>query len=133
MDKQGWFHSGDLGEIDEKGYVKITGRLKDVIVRGGEEINPAEVEEILYSLPEISEVQVFGFPHAKLGQEVAAWIKLKKGAKLTLEDLTRYAKRKMEKAKAPRHFKFVKEFPMTRSGKIQKFKLAEMAKKEYGL
>jgi fatty-acyl-CoA synthase len=90
VDKQGWFHSGDLGEIDEKGNVKITGRLKDVIVRGGVEIYPAEVEEILYSLPEISEVQVFGFPHAKLGQEVAAWIKLKKGAKLTLEDVARY-------------------------------------------
>ncbi len=131
VDKQGWFHSGDLGEIDEKGYVKITGRLKDVIVRGGVEIHPAEVEEILYSLPEISEVQVFGFPHAKLGQEVAAWIKLRKGAKLTLDDLARYAKRKMDKGNAPHHFKFVKEFPMTRSGKIQKFKLAEMAKKEY--
>jgi len=132
VDKQGWFHSGDLGEIDGKGYVKITGRLKDVIVRGGEEINPAEVEEILYSLPGISEVQVFGFPHPELGQEVAAWIKLKKGAKLTLEDLARYAKRKMDRAKAPHHFKVVKEFPMTRSGKIQKFKLTEMARKEYG-
>jgi fatty-acyl-CoA synthase len=131
LDKQGWFHSGDLGEIDEKGYVKITGRLKDVIVRGGVEIHPSEVEEILYGLPEISEVQVFGFPHGKLGQEVAAWIKLRKGAKLTLDDLARYAKRKMDKAKAPHHFKFVKEFPMTHSGKIQKFKLAEMAKKEY--
>jgi fatty-acyl-CoA synthase len=133
VDKQGWFHSGDLGVINEKGYVKITGRLKDVIIRSGVEIHPAEVEEILYSLPEISEVQVFGFPHAELAQEVAAWIKLRKGAKLTLEDVARYASRKMEKAKAPHHFKFVKEFPMTRSGKIQKFKLAEMAKKEYGL
>jgi fatty-acyl-CoA synthase len=132
VDKQGWFHSGDLGEIDEKGYVKITGRLKDVIVRGGVEIHPSEVEEILYGLPEISEVQVFGFPHGKLGQEVAAWIKLRNGAALTLDDLARYAKRKMDKAKAPHHFKFVKEFPMTPSGKIQKFKLAEMAKKEYG-
>jgi fatty-acyl-CoA synthase len=132
VDKQGWFHSGDLGEIDEKGYVKITGRLKDVILRAGVPIYPAEVEEILYSLPEISEVQVFGFPHEQLGHEVAAWIKLKKGAKLTLEDLARYAKRKIDKANTPHYFKFVKEFPMTRSGKTQKFKLAEMAKKEYG-
>jgi fatty-acyl-CoA synthase len=132
VDKQGWFHSGDLGEMDGKGYVKITGRLKDVIFRGGVPIYPAEVEEILYSLPEISEVQVFGFPHDELGQEVAAWIKLKKGAKLTLEDLARYGKRKIDKAKAPHYFKFVKEFPMTRSGKIQKFKLIEMARKEYG-
>jgi len=132
VDKQGWFHSGDLGEIDGQGYVKITGRLKDVIMRSGVPINPAEVEEILYSLPEVSEVQVFGFPHDSLGQEVAAWIKLKKGAKLTHEDLDRYAKRKIDKAKAPHYFKFVKEFPMTRSGKVQKFKLAEMARKEYG-
>jgi fatty-acyl-CoA synthase len=131
VDKQGWFHSGDLGEIDEKGYVRITGRLKDVILRAGVPINPAEVEEILYSLPEVSEVQVFGFPHEDLGQEVAAWIKLKKGAKLTLEDLARYTKRKIDKAKAPHYFKFVKEFPMTRSGKIQKFKLTDTAKKEY--
>ena len=132
VDKQGWFHSGDLGQIDEKGYVRITGRLKDVILRAGVPIHPAEVEEILYSLPEVSEVQVFGFPHEELGQEIAAWIKLKKGAKLTLEDLVRFAKRKIDKTKVPRHFKFVREFPMTRSGKIQKFKLAEMAKKEYG-
>jgi fatty-acyl-CoA synthase len=131
VDKQGWFHSGDLGETDEKGYVKITGRLKDVILRAGVPIYPAEVEEILYSLPEVSEVQVFGFPHDELGQEVAAWVKLKKGAKLTLEDLTRYGRRNIDKAKAPHYFKFVKEFPMTRSGKIQKFKLTEMAKKEY--
>jgi len=131
VDKQGWFHSGDLGVIDEKGYVRITGRLKEVILRAGVPIHPAEVEEILYSLPEVSEVQVFGFPHEELGQEVAAWIKLKKGAKFTLEDLIRYAKRKIDKAKVPRHFKFVREFPMTRSGKIQKFKLAEMAVKEY--
>jgi fatty-acyl-CoA synthase len=132
VDKQGWFHSGDLGEIDEKGYVRITGRLKDVIMRSGVPIHPAEVEEILYSLPEVLEVQVFGFPHEDFGQEVAAWIKLKKGAKLTYEDLARYSKRKIEKTKAPHYFKFVKEFPMTRSGKIQKFKLAEMARKEYG-
>ena len=132
MDKQGWFHSGDLGVIDEKGYVKITGRLKDVIVRSGVQIHPAEVEEILYSLPEVSEVQVFGFPHAELGQEVAAWIKLRKGAKLSLDDVARYARRKIDKVKAPHHFKFVKEFPMTRSEKVQKLKLAEMAKKEYG-
>jgi fatty-acyl-CoA synthase len=132
VDKQGWFHSGDLGEIDEKGYVRVTGRLKDVILRSGVPIHPAEVEEILYSLPEVLEVQVFGFPHEDFGQEVAAWIKLKKGAKLTYEDLGRYSKRKIEKAKAPHYFKFVKEFPMTRSGKVQKFKLAEMARKEYG-
>ncbi|MGE5839560.1 MAG: AMP-binding protein [Deltaproteobacteria bacterium] len=132
VDKQGWFHSGDLGEIDEQGYVKLTGRLKDVIVRGGVPINPVELEETLYTLPEVSEVQVFGFPHDSLGQEVAAWIRLKEGAKISLLDVESYAKRRIDKAKMPHHFKFVNAFPMTRSGKVQKFKLAELARKEYG-
>jgi len=131
IDRQGWFHSGDLGVMDEKGYVRITGRLKDVIVRDGVEIYPAELEEVLYRIPEVSEVQVFGFPHPQKGQEVAAWVKLKQGAKLSLEDLTRYGERNLPYEKAPRHFKFVSQFPMTRSGKVQKFKLAEMAEKEY--
>jgi fatty-acyl-CoA synthase len=131
IDKEGWFHSGDLGEKDEKGYVKITGRLKDVIVRNGVEIHPSEVEEVLYGLPEVSEVQVFGVPDPDKGQEVVAWIKVKKGAKLTLSDASRYARRKLEKEKVPAHFKFVTQFPMTRSGKVQKFKLTEMAGKDY--
>ena len=131
IDKEGWFHTGDLGEMDEEGYVKITGRIKDVIVRDGVEIYPRELEEILYSLPEVSEVQVFGFPHPKKGQEVAAWVKRREGAKLTVDDVARFAKRKIEKAKVPHYFKIVKTFPMTRSGKAQKFKLADMAEKEY--
>ena len=132
IDREGWFHTGDMGEIDDRGYVKITGRIKDVIVRDGVEIHPAEVEEILYTLPEVSEVQVFGFPHPGKGQEVAAWIKPRRGAKVSVEELARFAGRKLDKQKVPRHFKIVKAFPMTRSGKIQKFKLAEMAEKEYG-
>lgn len=132
IDKEGWFHTGDMGEIDENGYVRITGRIKDVIVRDGAEIRPAEVEEILYTLPEVSEVQVFGFPHAGKGQEVAAWVKPRKGAKLSVEQVARFAGRKIEKQKLPGYFKLVKTFPMTRSGKIQKFRLAEMAEKEYG-
>ncbi|MFH1349350.1 MAG: AMP-binding protein [Pseudomonadota bacterium] len=131
IDKEGWFHSGDLGEIDEKGYVKITGRLKDVIVRDGIEIYPTELEDLIYKLPEVSEVQVFGFPHPEKGQEVAAWIKLKEGTKPSLKKLMGYAKKNLDKEKVPRYFRFVKEFPMTRSGKVQKFKLAEMARKEY--
>lgn len=132
IDRDGWFHSGDLGVMDEKGYVRVTGRLKDVIVRDGIEIYPTELEEILYGLPQISEVQVFGFPHPEKGQEVAAWIKLKEGAELGTDDVARYAQDKMEEEKRPDHFRFVTEFPMTRSGKIQKFRLAEMAEKEYG-
>ncbi len=131
IDKEGWFHSGDLGEMDKKGYVKISGRRKDVILRNGIEIQPVEIEEVLYGLPEISEVQVFGIADAEKGQEVVAWMKLKKGSKLSLQAVTRYAARKLDKTKMPTHFKFVTEFPMTRSGKVQKFKLSEIGKKEY--
>ena len=131
IDKQGWFHTGDLGEMDENGYVKITGRLKDVIVREGVEIYPTELEEIIYKLPGVSEVQVFGFPHPEKGQEIAAWVKIKEGAQLSLESLEKYLKDNVSQEKAPDYFKLVTEFPMTRSGKVQKFKLAEMAKKEY--
>jgi fatty-acyl-CoA synthase len=132
IDKEGWFHTGDMGEIDDRGYVRITGRIKDVIVRDGVEIFPAELEEIFYTLPEVSEVQVFGFPHPRKGQEVAAWIKPRRGAKLSIDEVTRFAKRKIEKQKIPHYLKLVKAFPMTRSGKIQKFKLAETATREYG-
>jgi fatty-acyl-CoA synthase len=131
IDRQGWFHSGDLGVMDERGYVRITGRLKDVIIRDGVEIYPAELEEALYRIPEVSEVQVFGFPHPRKGQEVAAWVKVKQGATLSAEDLARYAERNLPPEKAPSHFKFVSQFPMTRSGKVQKFKLAELAEEEY--
>jgi fatty-acyl-CoA synthase len=131
IDKQGWFHTGDLGEMDEKGYVKITGRIKDVIVRDGIEIYPTEVEETIYKLPGVLEVQVFGFPHPERGQEVAAWIKLKKGANLSLSAITKFTKEHMNEQSAPQYYKFVTGFPMTRSGKVQKFRLAEMATKEY--
>lgn len=131
VDHEGWFHSGDLGEMNEKGYVRITGRIKDVIVRNGVEIHPAEVEEIMYDLPEVSEAHVFGFLHPEKGQEVAVWIKLKPGAGLRPDAVTRYIKRKIGKEKAPHFVKFVSKFPMTRSGKVQKFRLADMARKEY--
>ena len=131
IDKDGWFHSGDLGLMDKRGYVKITGRLKDVIVREGIEIHPTEIEEVLYRIPQISEVQVFGFPHPEKGQEVAAWMKLREREDLDIDDVVRFAEETLEKEKRPGFFKFVADFPMTRSGKIQKFRLAEMAQKEY--
>ena len=131
IDREGWFHTGDLGEMDENGYVRITGRLKDVIVRDGTEIHPVEVEEILYGLPDVSEAQVFGFPHPEKGQEIAAWIKVKEGSELSLIAVAAYVKDHLDIKKMPRHFKIVTEFPMTRSGKVQKFKMAEMAQKEY--
>ena len=131
IDKQGWFHTGDLGEMDENGYVTITGRLKDVIVREGVEIYPTELEEIIYKLPGVSEVQVFGFPHPEKGQEIAAWVKIKEGTQVSLESLEKYVKDNVSQEKEPDYYKLATEFPMTRSGKVQKFKLAEMAKKEY--
>jgi fatty-acyl-CoA synthase len=131
VDKDAWFHTGDLGEMDEKGYVRITGRLKDVIVRDGAEIYPVEVEEIIYQLPEISEAQVFGFPHPQKGQEVAAWVKLKTGSELSLGRIAQHVKRHLAEGVWPKHYKIVSAFPMTGSGKIQKFKLAEMGQREY--
>ena len=131
IDRDGWFHTGDLGEMNEKGYVKITGRLKDVIERAGVEIYPVEVEEIIYQRSEVSEVQVFGFPHPEKGQEVAAWVKLKEGAQLSPITLAAHTRDFLDKDKVPHYFKIVSDFPMTRSGKVQKFKLAEMAADEY--
>ncbi len=131
IDGEGWLHTGDLGRIDQKGYVRITGRLKDVIVRGGIEIHPVAVEECFYGHPDIAEVQVFGFPHPQKGHEVAAWVRVKEGAALDTEALMRYAEAELEPDMRPSFFRIVSEFPMTRSGKVQKFKLAEMAVREY--
>jgi acyl-CoA synthetase (AMP-forming)/AMP-acid ligase II len=131
VDRQQWFHTGDLGVMDQDGYVRITGRLKDVIVRNGIEIYPVEVEETIYMLPEISEVQVFGFPHSGKGQEVAAWIKLKKDRKLPLDTVRAHVEASLPVEKVPKYYKIVSEFPMTGSGKIQKFRMAEMAKEEH--
>jgi fatty-acyl-CoA synthase len=131
VDRDGWFHTGDVGEMDDAGYVRITGRLKDVIVRDGVEIHPVEVEERIYSHPDVSEVQVFGFPHPEKGQEVAAWLKLKAGSHLSGIALAAYAKDHLDEAVLPHYFKIVSDFPMTKSGKVQKFKLAEMAVEEY--
>jgi fatty-acyl-CoA synthase len=132
FDAEGWFHSGDLGEMDEKGYVRITGRIKDIILKDGVEIRPAEVEEVILSMPDVVEVQVFGFSHPRTGREMAAWIKLKPGSNLREDDVVHFLRKKIEPDKAPRYVKFVSEYPMTRTGKIQKRKLKEMAEREYG-
>jgi len=131
VDRDGWFHTGDLGEIDDAGYFRITGRLKDVIVRDGVEIHPVEVEECIYRHPDVSEVQVFGFPHPERGQEVAAWLKLKEGSHVSGIALAAYARDYLDEALLPHYFKIVSGFPMTKSGKVQKYKLAEMAVEEY--
>jgi fatty-acyl-CoA synthase len=130
IDRDGWFHTGDLGEMDDKDYVKITGRIKDVIVRDGIEIYPVEVEEVIYQRSEVSEAQVFGIPDPEKGQEVVAWVKLKEGSKLSLIELAAHVIDNLSAEKLPQYYKFVSDFPMTRSGKAQKFKMAEMARRE---
>ncbi len=131
VDREKWFHTGDLGMMDKNGYVKITGRLKDVIVRNDVEVYPVEVEETIYRLPDISEVQVFGFPDQSRGQEIAAWIKLKENSDLSLDSVAAHVRAQLPLEKHPKYYKIVSEFPMTGSGKVQKFKMAEMAKDEY--
>jgi fatty-acyl-CoA synthase len=133
VDRDQWFHTGDLGVMDEQGYIKITGRVKDVIVRRGVEIYPVEIEEVIYMLAEVSEVQVFGFnpSGAQKGPAVAAWIKVKEGAQLSLETVADHVRARLPAEKIPQHYKFIAEFPMTGSGKVQKFKMAQRAEKEY--
>jgi len=133
IDREGWLHSGDLATMDEKGYVRITGRLKEVIQKGTETIFPAEIEEVLFTFPGISNAQVFGVPDKALGEEIAAWIKLEEGASVREEEILQFCKEKLPPSQVPRYIKFVKDFPMTPLGKTQKFKMREIAAKEYGL
>ena len=133
IDKDGWLHSGDLGMVDENGYFKVTGRLKDMIIRGGENIYPRELEEFLYTHEAVQDVQVIGVPDVRYGEEVAAYVILKPGYSVTEQDLLVYVRQGLSRFKAPRYVRFVKEFPMTASGKIQKYKMREMAIEELGL
>jgi fatty-acyl-CoA synthase len=133
IDAGRWMHTGDLATIDEEGYVNIVGRIKDMIIRGGENIYPREVEEFLYSHPEIADVQVIGVPSEKYGEEVMAWVKMREGAHVTGDELAAWCKGKIATYKIPRHWKFVDSFPMTVTGKVQKFKMREVAVEELGL
>ncbi|EIT85201.1 AMP-binding domain protein [Fictibacillus macauensis ZFHKF-1] len=128
IDQEGWLHTGDLAVMDEDGYVTITGRLKDMIIRGGENIYPREVEEFLYSHPAILDVQVIGVPDEKYGEKVAASIRLKEGKQVSAEEIITYCTGQIAKFKIPEYIFFVKEYPMTASGKIQKYKLREEAR-----
>ncbi|WP_147534228.1 AMP-binding protein [Bacillus marasmi] len=129
IDEEGWLHTGDIAEMDENGYCKITGRLKDMIIRGGENIYPREIEEFLYTHPKVLDVQVVGVPDPKFGEEVMAWVQLKEGETATVEEIKEYCKGKISRFKIPRYIEFCDSFPMTASGKIQKFKLRENAEK----
>ena len=133
IDSDGWLHTGDLAVMNADGYVNITGRARDMIIRGGENIYPREIEEFLYTHPKISDAQVIGVPDRKFGEEVMAWIRLKEGETATIEELRSFCKGKIAHFKIPHFFKFVTEYPMTVSGKVQKFKMREMAIQELGL
>jgi fatty-acyl-CoA synthase len=133
IDREGWLHTGDLAVMDEDGYVRITGRAKDMIIRGGENVYPREVEEFLYTHPEISDVQVYGVPDEKYGEKVAAAVRLRQGSELTAEDVQNYCRENIAHYKVPEYVDFVEDYPMTASGKIQKYKLRETAVERYGL
>ena len=126
-------HTGDLAIMDEDGYVRITGRAKDMIIRGGENVYPREIEEFLYTHPEVSDVQVYGVPDVKYGEKVAAAVKLREGSGLTAEDVQNYCRENIAYYKVPEYVDFVEDYPMTASGKIQKYKLRETAVERYGL
>jgi fatty-acyl-CoA synthase len=133
IDAARWMHSGDLAVMDAEGYINIVGRIKDMIIRGGENIYPREVEEFLYTHPKVSDVQVIGVPDARYGEEVMAWVKLKPGQTATAEELREYCRGRMAHYKIPRYIKFVEAFPTTVTGKVQKFVMREQSIKELGL
>ncbi|MDK1018155.1 MAG: AMP-binding protein [Actinomycetota bacterium] len=127
IDADAWMHTGDLATMDEEGYVKIVGRIKDMIIRGGENVYPSEIEEYLYTHPEIVAAQVVGVPDEKFGEQVMAWVKTKPGATLTEEEVKEFCRGRIAHFKVPAYVAFIDEFPMTVTGKIQKFRLREMA------
>jgi fatty-acyl-CoA synthase len=133
IDTNHWLHTGDIGTMDELGYCRITGRLKDMIIRGGENIYPREIEEYLYTHPDVSNVSVFGIPDEKYGEEIAAWIQLHPQSRITTKDIQQFCKGKISHQKIPKFIKIVEEFPMTVTGKIQKFKLRDLYAKELEL
>ncbi len=133
IDRGRWMHTGDLATMDSEGYINIVGRIKDMIIRGGENVYPREVEEFLYTHPDVADVQVIGVPSERYGEEVMAWVKLREGARQSGDELAAWCKGKIASYKIPRHWKFVDAFPMTVTGKIQKFKMREQAVEELGL
>ncbi|HYQ53387.1 MAG TPA: AMP-binding protein [Pseudomonas sp.] len=130
IDPAGWMHSGDLAVMDEQGYVRIVGRNKDMIIRGGENIYPRELEEFFYTHPAVADAQVIGIPCSKYGEEVVAWIKLHPGHVASAEELQVWCKARIAHFKVPRHYRFVEEFPMTVTGKVQKFRMREISVEE---
>ena len=130
IDAAGWLHSGDLAVMDDEGYVQIVGRIKDMIIRGGENVYPREIEEFLYTHPDIQEVQVFGIPDEKYGEVVCAWVQQREGANLTEANVKAFCADQITHFKVPSIVRFVAEFPMTVTGKIQKFKMRDVMVEE---
>jgi len=132
IDRAGWLYSGDLGQMDAEGYLRITGRRKDMIIRGGENIYPREIEDFLFSHPKIAEVAVFGVPDDRLGEQVAAWIQLRSGESASEDEIRQFCKDEIAHFKIPKYIRFVDELPMTITGKPQKFKMREAMQQQLG-
>jgi fatty-acyl-CoA synthase len=133
IDTGGWMHTGDLATMDDEGYVNIVGRLKDMVIRGGENVYPREIEEFLYRHPKVQDVQVVGVPDPKYGEEICAWIKLREGESATDEEIRAFCKGQIAHYKIPRYVRFVDAFPMTITGKVQKFIIRDEEIRERGL
>jgi len=133
IDAARWMHTGDLATIDDEGYCNIVGRIKDMIIRGGENVYPREIEEYLYKHPKIQDVQIFGVPDDHYGEEICAYIKLRPGVEATSQEIIEFCRGQIAHYKVPRYFKFVDQFPMTVTGKVQKFVMRDEAVVELGL
>ncbi len=133
IDRAGWMHTGDLATLDEDGYANVVGRIKDMVIRGGENVYPREVEEFLYQHPAVGDVQVVGVPDERYGEELCAWVRLREGQAVSGEELREWCRGKIATFKIPRYWRFVDEFPMTVTGKVQKFKMREASIAELGL
>ncbi len=133
VDPARWMHTGDLATMDDAGYLSIVGRIKDMVIRGGENVYPREIEEFLYTHPAIADVQVIGVPDLKYGEELCAWVRLRPGAALTEEDLRAYCSGKIAHYQVPRYLRITEDFPMTVTGKVQKFRMREVSITELSL
>jgi fatty-acyl-CoA synthase len=133
VDADGWMHTGDLATMDDDGYLNIVGRIKDMVIRGGENIYPREIEEFLYGHPDIVDVQVIGVPDPRYGEELMAWVKRREGSALTDEEVKAFCRGRIAHYKVPRYVAFVDEFPMTVTGKVQKYLMREKAVADLGL
>jgi fatty-acyl-CoA synthase len=132
IDARGWLHSGDLGSMDADGYVRITGRLKEMIIRGGENIYPREIEEFLFTHPKVAQVAVFGLPDEFYGEEIMAWVQLRAGQVASEDEIKAFCRGNIAHFKMPKYVWFVEEFPTTVTGKLQKFRMREIALEKIG-